>query len=68
MHDSSGLPGFLARTEWPELAEDLGAVPEGATWPVSCIDWGAAWRELDIGGDYTSESASGGGVHVFRRA
>ena len=49
-----------------ELADDLGLIPEGITWPLSCIDWEHAWRELEIGGDYTAERASSGGVHIFR--
>jgi antirestriction protein len=49
-----------------DLADDLGVIPEGTAWPLSCIDWEHAWRELEIGGDYTSEPASSGGVHIFR--
>lgn len=48
-----------------ELAEDTGSVPE-ARWPFGCIDWERAWRELEIGGDYFSTPAPGGGVYVFR--
>lgn len=29
-----------------ELAEEIGAIPEGATWPCTCIDWDQAAREL----------------------
>jgi antirestriction protein len=58
-HDSGS--GFAC-----DLADDLGLIPEGITWPVSCIDWEAAWRELEIGCDYTSEPASAGGLHIFR--
>lgn len=49
-----------------QLAEDAGVMPESSAWPLSCIDWEAAWRELQIGGDYSAVSASTGGVHVFR--
>ncbi|MGB5133652.1 MAG: antirestriction protein ArdA [Prochlorococcaceae cyanobacterium] len=49
-----------------QLAEDLGAVPESTAWPLTCIDWEAAWRELRIGGDYIDAAADGGGVHIFR--
>ena len=35
-----------------ELAEDIGAMPEGNNWPAYCIDWEWAARELAM--DYTS--------------
>ena len=35
-----------------ELAEDIGAIPSGAAWPLRCIDWAQAARELQQ--DYTS--------------
>jgi hypothetical protein len=35
-----------------ELADDLGAVPADASWPLTCIDWEQAARELQ--GDYTA--------------
>lgn len=31
-----------------QLAEDIGAIPEGAAWPVYCIDWEQAARELSV--------------------
>jgi antirestriction protein len=121
VHDSSGLPCYLSRTEWPdldqlvawadaigtlpgeeeveafrlacedqgqtldddqfrdtycgcyisgedyaqELAEETGAVPEEVPWPLSCIDWAAAWRELTFNG-WHQERCSTGGVHIFR--
>ncbi len=34
-----------------ELAEDIGAINAGATWPNNCIDWEQAARELRM--DYT---------------
>lgn len=40
-----------------ELADDIGAIPRDARWPMNCIDWDQAARELrydysgvDIGG------------------
>ena len=121
MHDHSGLPDCLSRSEWPDLAglaawgaaladlnrseweafhfycddrgevcsaddfrdayhghwddpadfayqlaEDVGVMPESSAWPLSCIDWEQAWRELQIGGDYSAVAASTGGVHIFR--
>lgn len=35
-----------------QLAEDIGAVNENASWPNNCIDWERAARELKM--DYTS--------------
>ncbi len=35
-----------------ELAEDIGAIDPNASWPLSCIDWERAARELQM--DYTS--------------
>lgn len=35
-----------------ELADDLGAIPKDAAWPLTCIDWNQAARELKQ--DYTS--------------
>jgi len=49
-----------------QLAEDVGVMPESSAWPLSCIDWDQAWRELQMGGDYSAVSASTGGVHVIR--
>lgn len=34
-----------------ELADDIGAVPNDARWPLTCIDWKKAARELSY--DYT---------------
>lgn len=35
-----------------ELADDIGAIDENATWPLTCIDWEQAANELKV--DYTS--------------
>lgn len=40
-----------------ELAEDIGAVPSEYTWPISCIDWDQATRELRM--DYSSVEFDG---------
>jgi hypothetical protein len=34
-----------------ELADDIGAIPDNIGWPLSCIDWNQAARELQM--DYT---------------
>ena len=40
-----------------ELADDIGAIPDGYTWPTSCIDWKAAARDLQV--DYTEVDFDG---------
>ena len=34
-----------------DLAHDIGSVPDGVAWPMTCIDWEQAARELRM--DYT---------------
>ena len=48
-----------------ELAEELGSIPEGVRWPLTCINWESAWRELSHDG-HRAEPCSSGGVHIFR--
>jgi antirestriction protein len=50
-----------------ELAEELGSTPADRPWPLSCIDWASAWRDLTFDG-YREEPCSSGGVHVYRAA
>ncbi len=40
-----------------ELADDIGAVDLNASWPMSCIDWDQAARELQM--DYTAVTFDG---------
>jgi antirestriction protein len=40
-----------------ELAEDIGAISQDAKWPVNCIDWERAARELKM--DYVSVRVNG---------
>lgn len=40
-----------------ELAEDIGAIPDDASWPCTCIDWEKAARELQV--DYSSVTYDG---------
>lgn len=40
-----------------DLAEDIGAIPKDATWPLTCIDWEQAARELQY--DYTGADFDG---------
>jgi len=48
-----------------ETAEDLGCIPKGGGWPLSCIDWEGAWHQLTYDG-YREEDCASGGVHIFR--
>jgi antirestriction protein len=48
-----------------ELAEEIDAMPKEFPWPLTCIDWQNAWRELTYDG-YREEDCSSGGVHIFR--
>lgn len=40
-----------------ELAEGLGVIPAGLSWPCTCIDWDQAARELQM--DYTAVDFDG---------
>lgn len=54
-----------------ELAQDSW-LPEGPggigwnRWPVSCIDWDSAWRELQMGDGFRLHDIGGGEWLVFR--
>lgn len=45
------------KTYAQELAEDIGAIDSNAVWPLRCIDWDQAARELQM--DYTCVSFDG---------
>lgn len=51
-----------------QLAEDLGILPrpDRVEWPCHCIDWEAAWRELEMGDGYRLHDLGGGDWLVFR--
>ena len=40
-----------------QFADDIGAIDRNASWPLSCIDWKQAARELQM--DYTSVDFDG---------
>lgn len=40
-----------------ELADDIGAVPANVQWPLNCIDWEMAARDLKM--DYSSVEING---------
>ena len=46
-----------------EFADEIGAIPANASWPLTCIDWGQAARELQM--DYTAVNF--GGVRYWVR-
>lgn len=45
-----------------ELAEDIGAIPDNAQWPCTCIDWEQAARELAM--DYSMTKFLGHDYYV----
>ena len=49
-----------------QLAEELGIQLHKQDWPLSCIDWDAAWRELETGDGYRLHSIGTGDWLVFR--
>lgn len=53
-----------------ELAYETGAADVDwggqCRWPLSCVDWDAAWRELEIGDGYRLHDIGGGDWLVFR--
>lgn len=49
-----------------ELAEDLGVKLDQMQWPLTCVDWEAAWRELQMGDGYRLHDIGGGDWLVFR--
>lgn len=49
-----------------ELADALGVKLDQMAWPLTCVDWEAAWRELAIGDGYRLHSIGGGEWLVFR--
>lgn len=40
-----------------ELADDIGAIPKDVTWPLTCINWEQAARDLQY--DYTAVDFDG---------
>lgn len=51
------IPDYDFEEYAQELAEEIGAIPEGSHWPVTCIDWEQAARELEV--DYSSVEFDG---------
>lgn len=51
-----------------QTAEDCGMLPDykDLRWPLTCIDWDAAWRELEIGDGYAA-TLLGNGLYLITR-
>lgn len=49
-----------------QTAYDSGMVNDQQHWPLNCIDWDAAWRELQTGDGYRLHDIGGGDWLVFR--
>jgi hypothetical protein len=49
-----------------QLAEDLGVKLDQMQWPLTCVDWEAAWREIEMGDGYQLHDIGGGEWLVFR--
>jgi hypothetical protein len=49
-----------------QLAEDLGVKLDQMGWPLTCVNWEDAWRELQLGDGYRLHSLGGGDWLVFR--
>jgi hypothetical protein len=49
-----------------QLAEDLGLKLDQMEWPLTCVHWETAWRELQLGDGYRLHDLGGGEWLVFR--
>src|SRR5689334_22116322 len=56
-HGETLIRDSYFKTYAQELADDIGAIDANASWPMSCIDWDQAARELQM--DYTSVDFDG---------
>jgi hypothetical protein len=48
------------------LADDIGAINRNLAWPHTCIDWLAAWEELEDGDGYALIQDTPSSWHVVR--
>lgn len=57
---------MIPESDWEDytrqLAEDIGAIPDNAQWPCTCIDWKQAADELAM--DYTTVTYQGTDYYV----
>ena len=69
---ADGMIEELAGEDYAQQLAQDSWLPDGPNgigwnrWPVSCIDWSAAWEELRIGDGYRLHSIGGGDWLVFR--
>lgn len=56
-HGETMIPEHEFEDYARQLAEDIGAIPDDASWPCTCIDWEQAARELAM--DYTTVTYQG---------
>lgn len=69
---AEGMIEELAGEDYAQQLAQDSWLPDGPNgigwnrWPVSCIDWSAAWEELRIGDGYRLHDIGGGDWLVFR--
>lgn len=65
---AEGIDAASAGADYAQqLAEDLGVKLDQMQWPLTCVDWEAAWRELELGDGYSAIPAqSVGTFHIIR--
>lgn len=66
---ADGIDAASAGADYAQqLAEDCGDIDwSRLRWPFTCIDWEAAWRELELGDGYSAIPAEGAGTfHIIR--
>lgn len=56
-HGETMIPEHEFEDYARQFAEDIGAIPDDASWPCTCIDWEQAARELAM--DYTTVTYQG---------
>ena len=56
-HGETLIARSYFQTYAQELAADIGAIDPSASWPLNCIDWEAAAKELEA--DYTAVDFDG---------
>lgn len=56
-HGETLIRASYFETYAQELADDIGAIPNNASWPLTCIDWDRAAHELKM--DYFTVTFDG---------
>lgn len=65
--ETEGYEEEIAGANFAEqLVEEQGLLPAVSTWPLYCIDWDFAWRELVLGDGYRLHRITGETWAVFR--